>query len=288
MLNKEKTSSIIRSVSGLVNYHDLVVGVSDEYHGLFVRGPRGDQFLNFSNYSAEVTYQEQKKLKPDHESLSFVCQDGKDYLMAFPSFSKSNRNEVGWFQVEKVEDYLKIRSEAVFKLPKLFSSLQDHREINIEGHLFFDDQVLVLNRGNQKNKSELIQWSGRSAWLDTLVHAKSDELFDYSISRVEVDLGFYEGYPIHWTDGIWEQDRTILFLATVEKTDNAFDDGEVLASFIGRFNVSTRKMISITKILDHQKAEGICRYNSGYLIAIDSDSPETVNEFYSLPLDILK
>ena len=56
MHKKEKTTEIVRSLSGLVNYHDLIIGVSDEFHGLFVRGPAGDVFHNFSVYTEGIDY----------------------------------------------------------------------------------------------------------------------------------------------------------------------------------------------------------------------------------------
>ncbi len=93
---------------------------------------------------------------------------------------------------------------------------------------------------------------------------------------------------MHWTDAIWINESTFLFLATVEQTENAYDDGEVLASFIGKFDIETRTLVSIKKILDGKKAEGICKWKSRYLIAIDSDSPENFNEFYSLPFSVLE
>lgn len=287
MHNKENTATIIRSLSGLVNYQGLVVGVSDEYHGLFVRGPAGDQFYNFSNYPPALSYKDQKKLKPDHESISVLSWKGHDYLITFPSLSRPNRTHLGVFQISKNEEQLQIHSEKNFQLFHLLSRLQVQSEINIEGHLMNTQHLLLLNRGNQTAASELIKIENSDSWLDSVFNSESDSQFQYAVSRTNVDLGVYQGHPIHWTDGVWENENTILFLASVEKTDNAYDDGDVLASFLGRFDVNTRTVLGIKKILDNKKAEGICKWNSRYLVAIDSDSPEMANEFYSLSLDVL-
>lgn len=286
MYNIEKTSNVIRSLSGLVDYQDLVIGVSDEYHGLFVRGPEKDQFYNFSEYPASITYKDQKKLKPDQESISLVSIDGKDYVIAFPSLSKSNRNELGVFHISAKNGQLQIHTHKRFKLEKLFNKLQAS-EINIEGHVLFGNDLLLLNRGSEVSSSELITISNGPAWIKSAVTKDSDSDFDYLFSKATVDLGQFEGHPINWTDGMRETDHTMLFLASVEKTDNAYDDGVVLASFIGRYDIKTNMVLNIVKILDSKKAEGICRWNSRYLVSIDSDSPEMINEFYSFPHDVL-
>jgi hypothetical protein len=286
MHNIEKTSKVIRSLSGLVDYQDFVIGVSDEYHGLFVRGPEKDQFYNFSEYPASITYKEQKKIKPDQESISLVSIDGKDYVIAFPSLSKSNRDELGVFHIFPEDAQLQIHSHRLFKLEKLFKQLQG-REINIEGHVLFGNDLLLLNRGNETSGSELITVSNGPSWIKNAVTKDSDNDFDYLFSKATVDLGRFDGHPIHWTDGMQDTDHTMLFLASVEKTDNAYDDGVVLASFIGRYDIKTNTVLNIKKILDSKKAEGICRWNSRYLVSIDSDSPEMINEFYSFPHNVL-
>ena len=44
MSKTEKTAEVIRSLSGLVTYQGLVVGISDEFQGLFVRDAANDHF----------------------------------------------------------------------------------------------------------------------------------------------------------------------------------------------------------------------------------------------------
>tara|TARA_B110001454_G_scaffold219111_1_gene250044 strand:- start:49709 stop:50575 length:867 start_codon:yes stop_codon:yes gene_type:complete len=287
MHNIEKTSNVIRSLSGLVNYHDLVIGVSDEYHGLFVRGPDGDRFYNFSGYPAHLSYKDQKKIKPDQESISLISFEGREYIIAFPSLSKPNRTEVGIFHVSYSNGQLQIHSHKRFQVGKLYNELVGNREVNIEGHILFGDDLLLLNRGNQTSCSELVSIKNGMSWLEYVVGRSSDKDFSYIVSKANVDLGQFQGHPIHWTDALRDKDDMILFLATVEKTDNAYDDGVVLASFLGRFDVKTHQVLEIKKIIDAKKAEGICHWQSRYLVAIDSDSPEMVNEFYSFSQDVL-
>lgn len=284
---KEKTADTIRSLSGLVNYKGFVIGISDEFYGLFVRSRQYDIFHNFSKFPDGIGYFEQKKLKPDFESISLVTYQGKDFLLAFPSLSKPNRDQVGLFQVSVVENQLKIHSQKKYKIGQLLSLLsKTSAELNIEGHIFHSDQLFLLNRGNQNMANEFINIERGQRWLHSAIEHDSDVDFSYSMTKNCVDLGAFQGHLIHWTEGIWDGD-SILFLGTVEKTDNAYDDGDVLASFLGRFDFKSNKVLGLKKILDFKKAEGICRWESKYLVAIDSDSAEMSNEFYSLQLGVL-
>ncbi|GEM_PF-2745506 len=287
MHKKEKTTHAIRSLSGLVNYHGFVIGISDEFYGLFVRSAKEDVFYDFSNFPERISYKDQKKLKPDFESLSLCTIDGKDFLIAFPSLSKPNRDCVGVFEVSVENEEFQILSHKKYNVKQLLTVLSKlSTELNIEGHIFLNNQIVLLNRGNQKTDNEFVKIENGQDWLRYAINQASDFDFQYTISRNFVNLGNYEGHPIHWTEGIWDAE-SILFLATIEKTDNAYDDGDVLASFIGRFDFKSNKIINLEKILDFKKAEGICRWQSRYLISIDSDSAEMANEFYSLPLDVL-
>ncbi len=278
----ENPTALIRSLSGLVNYQGLVLGVSDEFKGLFMRNGEHDSFFDFSAVSANLDYRERKKIKPDHESISLIKGNNQDYVMSFPSLSKSHRNEVSIFQVNRDGAEFRIASERTFKVTSLLEKLsQSGRELNVEGHFFNGQNLFLLNRGNESTGNELIRLKGAQDWQTVALSRESDHGFEYEINRYDVDLGSYEGHSVHWTDAMKETDSTLIFLATIEKTNNAYDDGEVLASFMGRYDYQTRRVVKMRKILDSKKAEGICLWNSRYLVCIDSDSAEMGNEFYS-------
>lgn len=289
MNTKEKTTEVIRSLSGLVTYQGLVVGISDEFQGLFIRNGANDHFYNFSTANLKsANYLEQKKVKQDHESVSVVDIDGSQRLVVLPSFSKSNRNKVCIYTIEGLYSDSPSITEKTIHLPKLLEHLSkgDHL-VNIEGHFICNDALYLLNRGNQHSVNEFIKIDSARDWLKMADSSGSDEHVNYSLSRFSVDLGCFDGHQIQWTDCLYEQGATFVFLATVEKTSNSYDDGDVICSFIGRYDFSARRLLSIKKIIDFKKAEGICIWNSRYLVCIDSDSEEMSNEFYSFPLNLL-
>lgn len=288
MVRKEKSADMIRSLSGLVSYQGLVLGISDEFQGLFVRSDQEDRFFDFSELDFQMDYKERKKVKDDHESVSLVSNDGQDFLFSFPSMSKPNRIELGIFEIDGGKANFNIKQQRRFRLSNLYSQLEGHLEnLNIEGHFFASDSLFLLNRGNSQQQNEIIQINQAKSWMKQSISLLSDENFKYQIHRKSVFLGNEQGFELQWTDGFKLSDSSFIFLATVEKTDNAFDDGEVLASYIGLFDLLKNQVVTFKRFLDSKKAEGICLWNGGYLVCIDSDSPKMGNEFYSFPTTIL-
>lgn len=289
MIIKEKTSSIIRSISGLVAYQGLVIGVSDEFEGLFIRDGQKDVFISLSDSNSHsLGYLERKKIKQDHESISLSFLAGENYLIVFPSLSKLNRNQAGVFKIKPSSCGTPQFAEKRFNLDQLFRRLtKDKKEINIEGHFFSGENLFLLSRGNETIDNQLICIENGLSWLKYAVTNENDQEFNYSLTSCKVDLGWWEGRSIHWTDGVYESPSNLIFLATIEKTENAYDDGDVLCSFIGRFDFRAQRVVKIKKILDFKKAEGLCVWNSRFLVSIDSDSPQMCNEFYSFPLNFL-
>ncbi len=294
MVLKEKQTTLVRSLSGLVNYQGLVIGVSDEFYGLFVRDIENDQFFSFeTDEFKNLNYSQRKKVKMDHESISIINILGNDYLMALPSLSKVNRTKAGIIKCVPPITASSAFVEKTFRLDALLTAIAiGNKEINLEGHFYCKEtasegSVFFLNRGNQFTSNELIQIQNGARWLETAVLGDSDDGFNYLIERHEVDLGTFEGNRIQWTDALYENGSQFLFLATIEKTANAIDDGDVLCSFIGRYDFKTRRVLAIRKILDFKKAEGLCVWNSRFLVCIDSDSKEMSNEFYSFPVNLL-
>lgn len=286
---KEKPSTIVRSLSGLINYQGLVIGVSDEFNGLFVRSTQDDRFYSFETSEIqEISYSDRKKIKADHESISLASYGGNEYLIAFPSLSKANRDRVGIVRVDGTLASGLSFSPKTVRVDQLFKQISTGSiEVNIEGHFQHENSLYLLNRGNQNDQNELIRIQNSKDWLEHCVRGESDSAFTYLIERHPVDLGSFEGFRLQWTDSIHDRDNQFLFLATIEKTTNSYDDGDVLCSFLGRYDFATRRVLAIKKILDFKKAEGLCIWNSRFLVCIDSDSEEMSSEFYSFPLDLL-
>lgn len=279
---KEFKVDKLSSLSGLTSYQDLLFAISDEFYSVAITNLENQLIYEFDVKKNEtlnnLSFLERKKIKPDFESLSILKIKDKTCLHIMPSLSKANRTE-GYlleFNYDKSKKSLDIISnvQAIS-----YSSLQkilvhEGIELNIEGHLFYNENLLLLNRGNLQAPNKLI--------LLNYDFSKFDAKF---IQCIDVDLGLYENFPIQWTDAIWKNQKEIYFSATVEQTKNAIDDGEVLASFIGEYHLLDKKVTKLEKILDNEKIEGLSYIKGDLVVCIDPDKQGSHGKiFYGIKL----
>lgn len=270
----------ISSLSGLVEFENLLFTVSDEYYSIVVTDLQKQKKIDFNALKNQnlltLSYAERKKIKPDFESISVFSYNKQSFIHILPSFSKVNRCEGYLLELDNKKSDLDVISS--FQEINYHSMYQDliknDLELNIEGHLFLDTKLLLFNRGNLNSKNQLL-------YLE----------YDFSIfsgrlqNVIDVDLGMYKGYPIQWTDALWKSSVEIYFSATVEKVQNAFDDGQILASFIGEYNLRDNKVTKLVKLLDNEKIEGLSFIKGDMAICIDPDNQGSHGKiFYGIKL----
>lgn len=265
---KEFAIENLSSLSGLAHFKNLIFTVSDEFFSVVVTDLKSQYEFEFdvlkNKTLRSLSFAERKKHKPDLESLSVVSINNKSFLHLMPSLSKENRC---YGYLIELNDQAKVPSADLFiKVLELNyeSLLQELKlakcEINIEGHLFHESKLLLFNRGHVSSPSQI------------LVFDYNFNTYQAKLKQIEsVDLGAYEGYAIHWTDVCWKSVDSIYFCASVEKVDNAFDDGEVLASFIGEYHLETKKCASLKKIVNSEKIEGLSLINEEFVFCVDPD-----------------
>lgn len=265
---KEFAINQLSSLSGLAFNQNILFTVSDEFYSLVATDLKTQVYFEFdapkNQRIRNLSYIERKKVKPDFESLSVIHHQNRTYLHIMPSLSKANRH-CGYLvqldlEVKTPAKELFLEIKPLNYEPLLKELTTEERELNIEGHLFHDDKLLLFNRGNLKSPSQLFYMT----YDFNTYQAKLER-------AVNVDLGAYEGYPIQWTDALWKNAQSIYFSATVEKVDNAVDDGQVLASFIGEYHLEQNKVISLSKIIEFEKIEGLCRINDELAFCVDPD-----------------
>lgn len=103
-------------------------------------------------------------------------------------------------------------------------------ELNIEGTAFYDGQLYLFNR----RKNVLFKFD----YQDFLKFLKGESSFpklmfkEYALPKINgVEAGFSGAT-------ILKNEPKIIFTASVEDTPNAYDDGAILGSFIGMFDIS--------------------------------------------------
>ncbi len=263
----------IGSASGLVFHHDSIYLISDSSTFLYEYQIDSTQ-LNKIQLSKDAADNIVKKLKPDFEAIAHNAS----YYFLFGSGSTENRTQM--IQVDA-------KSKEVvntFDLSFLYSSMQSFAQMeaddfNIEGVIYNQETWYFFNRGNGKNQRNVVF---------TVTGSNLED--DFRIMTNEYKLPKIKGVRASFTDAIILDD-TIYFLATAEKTESTYDDGEVVGSLIGSMNSETMKIKFTKKITDTQKFEGLTFYKRNkteieFLLCEDNDTEALESGIYKLKIEL--
>ena len=153
---------------------------------------------------------------------------------------------------------------------KNFASIADD-DLNIEGVIIDLENYYFFQRGNGENSKNGL-----------FVYNKETK----EIQFTSIKLPKIEDIEATFTDAVLV-DEIIYFLAAAENTTSTYNDGEILGSFIGSFNLKDMKLHFIQKISDTNKFEGITLYNKSeteieFLLCEDNDTEELVSTIFKL------
>ena len=259
----------IGSASGLVYNNNHLYLISDNSNYLYEYTINSTE-LNPIPIAENPSNNISKNLKPDFEAITHNAS----YYFLWGSGSTENRNKM--VQVDtKTKEVVK-----TFDLSLLYSSMQSFAEMeaadfNLEGAVYKDGEWFLFNRGNGKNKRNVV------------FTVSGDNLEDdFRIMVNEYKLPKTKGVRASFTDAIL-LDNKIYFLATAENTESTYHDGEVLGSWIGRLDTTTMKIDFTEKISDTHKFEGLTLYQENqnqieFLLCEDNDTELLESTIYSL------
>ncbi|TDQ79824.1 DUF6929 family protein [Sphingobacterium yanglingense] len=260
----------ISAASGLYYQDDKLFIVSDNSNYLY------EYQLSSQNLQKHLLVdmedqneQVQKKIKLDLEAMTFY----EDSFWLFPSGSASNRTQS--FRFFSQDSTPPTRSD----LSEFYTNLQEQLSIspadfNIEGSLYYQDTLLLFNRGNGPNAINGIIKIDLSLGAEPTFHP--------------VTLPRLNGQISGFTDAVLVDDK-IYFLAAAEKGASSYHDGAIGGSQLGVIDIATLKIDQITTISDNQKFEGITLYRSTekeltFLLCEDPDNNENKSTIYQLRL----
>ncbi len=263
----------IGSASGLVFNHGSVYLISDNSTFLYEYQVDSTQ-LNKIQLTENAADNIVKKLKPDFEAIAF----NESYYFLFGSGSTEKRNQM--IQVDaQTKEVVK-----TFDLSFLYASMQTFAQMeaddfNIEGAIYHQETWYFFNRGNGKNARNVVF---------TVTGANLED--DFRIMVNEYKLPKIKGVRASFTDAIILDD-TIYFLATAERTESTYNDGEVVGSLIGSMNSETMKIKFTKKITDTQKFEGLTFYKRNkteieFLLCEDNDTEALESGIYKLKIEL--
>lgn len=256
----------IGATSGLVYINNLLYIVSDNSTFLYqytISENRLFKIKLFENSQESIV----KKDKADFEVLTFF--DNKLYL--FGSGSTKNRNRRVAYSIEnkalKEKDLSKIYKRLTNKISITAC------ELNIEGVIITPEITYFFQRGNSVNAL-----NGIFCYERMTKNVVFNLITLPKINEIEATF----------TDAILIEE-TIYFLAAAENTNSAYDDGEIMGSFIGTINLNTLKLIDCIQISDKNKFEGLTLYKKTateieLLLCEDDDKEQFISTIYLLKL----
>jgi hypothetical protein len=214
----------VPSGSGLTKLQSSLYAVGDDSPFLFKFDSDGkiQQQLPLIDTTGYDGLRIPKSLKPDFEAMEAI---GDSLIIVLGSGSKSPDRDVmkiiSFGQPPNVKSYATTEFYRGLRLsPELVG-----KELNIEGIAFLDGQLFILNRGvNVVFKFDFIEFL---AFFE-----KGSSFPKYQSQTFE--LPQIAGVPSGFSGAVaLDNPPALIFTASVEATGSAYEDGEILGSFVG-------------------------------------------------------
>lgn len=210
-----------------------------------------------------------KNEKMDLEAITFY----KGAFHLFPSGSESNRAMLFNIKPDSLPGVGKKDGGKTYAgvRERLNISKED---FNIEGALFYQDTLLLFNRGNGPGKINGI----------IKIPQKGDTIPTFTPIKLPKINGQIAGF----TDATLI-DNKIYFLASAESGNSNYDDGEIGGSQVGAINIANLTLEKAETITLKHKFEGITLYQATpkeyiFLLCEDPDNGESKSSIYSLKI----
>ncbi|KJF80353.1 hypothetical protein C0W92_14535 [Photobacterium angustum] len=236
------------SASGIVNHDNHILAVGDDSSQLFTLN---DKFKVMSesqiaHYKTGKDGRIVKKVKPDFESMDVQHINGKPAYVILGSGSKKKVREKGFVIAQ--DKSFKIERDLAPLYEKLHQvgHFTQKQEINIEGLASSKDKVFIFNRGN--SGPNMLFEVDRTAFENYMTGKQDniDKIESYLVKLPAID-GIESGLSGATYD---EATKTLYLTSSVEATGGAYQDGDILGSFVAELPLSqlaNGKTIDLTK-----------------------------------------
>lgn len=262
----------IGAASGLVYQDDALFLVSDNSAYLY-QYQLNDKQLHKIALLENATENTPKKEKLDIEAITYR----NNSLHLFGSGSTENRNTSFVYDCHTKEVTPKDFSQLYQNIKtKLHIASED---LNIEGALFLEKDLLFFQRGNGSKATNGI----------ITVKNYLNNLESTDISFTAISLPKIKNVEYTFTDAILAEDK-IYFLAAAEDTNSTYEDGEVLGSIIGRIHSKTLQLEKTVSITAKHKLEGLTLWKKNketltFLLCEDNDTELQNSSIYKLNIN---
>lgn len=220
----------VSAVSGLEIYGDKLLMISDNTEGLSVCDLSGKilETISLEKSTSPIQIIE-KKQKSDYEACTIISKENSDYLLLIGSGSKKvKRNKAKLISLSGNENMKN------YDLGKLYSFIRiksgfELEDFNLEALAFFDNKLYFFNRGT----NEIFVFK-KSSFFDFLKDEKNEIKFKRYKMILEPINDFYTGV----SGATISEDGVVFITASAEKTEDWYDDGEIVGSSVGWFHIS--------------------------------------------------
>lgn len=219
-----KTIEGVRSASGIVKSKDGFYVVGDDSPFLYNLNESFETVSKSPIHSTNdfIGSRIEKSKKPDFEALEMI---GEDEIIAFGSGSKSPERDV--FKRISLKDIDSVKSYQISEFYDFLrtSEILKNEELNIEATAYRNGMLYLFNRG--KNVVFSLRYSEFISYIEGETSLPNLKMDSYTLPKINgLEAGFSGATVL-------KNHPYLIFTASVEDTPNAYDDGEIVGSFIG-------------------------------------------------------
>jgi len=194
-----------------------------------------------------------KAIKADFESMSLYKEGEEILFLVLSSGSKEiTRDTIHLFSISKQEKVASKNIRPLYENIRKAAKMSPADEINIEALAIGKQKLFMLQRGN--NDLNLIITFDLSEFMKYITNSSNKipqpEVFSFKLPRMENTLAGFSGACM------LPSQNGLLFTASLEATSNAYDDGEILGSYIGqiKFDEFEKSNLNATLVTQNGKA----------------------------------
>lgn len=229
-LLRQTVPTDVPSASGMASHLGFYYTIGDDSPYLFKLDRKFvpiSKIPILSNSGAMTTDRIPKKDKPDFEAMEMI---GENELLVFGSGSRSPERER--FLRIYFHDSLSVKSHSLSnfygRLKKM--SVMKDSELNIEAVAYDQEELFLFNR--RKNVIFRMSYPDFINFLESDTNFPKIDAYSFELPKINgVEAGFSGAT-------VFQKERKIIITASVEDTDNAYDDGEILGSLLGMVRIS--------------------------------------------------
>lgn len=224
----------VPSASGIVKYQNHYYLIGDDSPFLFKLN------LDLKHVSKDTVFsinelkdnRIRKAIKPDFETLELI--EDKEIII-FGSGSKSPQRDI-FIQILLEKNTPKIKT---FNITSFYTHLKKlavlkNTELNIEATAYYNGILYLFNRAN--NVVFGFKYKDLIRFFNTNLEFPKPEIVRFNLPKINgITSGFSGATAL--------KDKPLLFFtSSVEDTNNAYDDGEILGSFVGIIDLKNGKL----------------------------------------------